>query len=722
MIFSYKQLCRLAHINVPVEEVVKAINSIGFEVEEYKKFSDVEGIKFCHVLKAYKNPNADRLTVCEIEFGNGEKSVIQTTATNMADDQYVMAFVPGARSGKMVFAPRTMQGIVSNGMFVGLGELGFNVDVLPEEDKDGIFQVGPIDLNLDPIDYFDLDDYLIDVSILSNRADANCYLIFARELAAYFNSYVDELSKAKPNLLSDIKITSLKETNAFTLIETKNDNLGLSKKEQMLLWKHDIKTFNNAVDLTNWVLLFAGVPCHVYDKDEMKSNEFSTDLSSDKVNILGNKEVQLDNNLVVKNGEDIVSVAATIGLENKQFNSKSLTAIFELASFNLKEVRRSAKQVKLNTNSSNRASKEISNGELLMAYDFLASYLNNYSEQINAPKQAKKSILIDYKYLVKYAGFSINKTKRFNEVIKKLEILGFKFKKDLSSVSFPTYRYDLKNMQDFVEEVFRFYGYDKFPSKAPKITRLINTENIEPKFNLIMSNKGYFNVRTYTLIKPEDNIFNPFNLQEKLNANDSKNYDHSQIRHSLISSLANVLIHNQKQGMTNGSYFEIGMINDQMNVLGLTSTIKSFEQIKANLVSLTNKQLEFKKSETAEFHPNVSTDIYIDGEKVGYIAKINPKILNIDAIFAEILLDKLTNKPVQYKDYKHAPLKSRDVTFTLSKFESIDDKIQAINKLKGIYQVNVIDVYQKDEDTKNVTVSVILEEWATKKFDQDFNK
>ncbi|TPR54350.1 phenylalanine--tRNA ligase subunit beta [Metamycoplasma neophronis] len=721
MIFSYKQLCRLANLkNISVEEVVNAINSIGFEVEEYHKFADVEGIKFCHVLKAYKNPNADRLTVCEVEFGDGSKSIIQTNATNMHDDDYVMAFVPGSRTGKLVLQSRMMQGIISEGMFVGLHEIGIDENVAAEDSFDGIFQVGKVDLNLDPMEYFDLDDYMIDVSILSNRADALCYLVFAKELAAYFDTEVVPLPKANANLVSDLKIGTLKDTNAFSLVEANNTDLKLSIQEEFLLWKHGIKTFRNAVDITNLVLIYAGVPCHVYNKAQLKSNEFSVGFSSDKVNIFGDKEVTLDKNLVVKNGDEPVSLAATIGLENYQYTNSAQKAVFELASFNLKEVRKNAKQIKFDTNSSSRANKEISNGEILMAYEFLAQYLKEYSVLINAPKVHKKTILLDTRYITKYAGFNITKTKKYAAVLNKLISLGFKFKSDYSAVTFPLYRYDLKNMQDFVEEVFRFYGYDNFPSKQPKITRLILQTNIEDKFNNIFKNKGYMNVRTYTLIKPETNIFNPFGFEETLNAVASKNYDHSQIRYSMIMPLANVLIHNEKQGMPKGSYFEIGMINKEMNVLGICSNEKTFNEIKKDIISLTNQKLVFKPSNKSCFNPNASTDIYLGENYVGYIAKLHPSLLNINAIFAEIKLDEIKDKRVEFKDYKHAPLKTRDITVGMKPHDSLDAIVEKINKVVGVHSVSVKDTYVKDENLINVTLSVTLEEWATKKFDSIF--
>ncbi|MGX9358985.1 phenylalanine--tRNA ligase subunit beta [Mycoplasma sp. 2575] len=721
MIFSFKTLCRLANLQThTIEDVVEAINSIGFEVEQYYKFSDVEGIKICHVTNTYKNPQADRLTVCEVEYSDGHKAIIQTTATNMKKGQYVLSFVPGSRSKEIIFAPRKMKGITSEGMFVSLDELGFNSNVIPEEFGNQIFQLDKIDLNIDPITYFDLDDYMIEVSILSNRADAQCYLVMARELAAFFDTEIKWPKKANPNLISSFEVKKLNDTHSFSLVEASNSNLRCSLQEQMLLWRHNIKTFNNAVDLTNLVLLFAGVPCHIYNKEDLQSNVFNVDYYSGKLNILGNKEVELKNALCVFNNETPISIAATIGLEQYQFKKESQKVIFELASFNIMSVRKNAKQIKLNTNSSMRASREISDGSLILAYNFLAQYLTDYSHQINVPKTHKKSILIDKSYLNKYAGFSINKTKKFNEVMKKISKLDFKFKNDESVVVFPTYRYDLNTLQDFVEEVFRFYGYDNFPLKQPKITRLNYDINNVYEYYRTLANKNYSNVRTYTLIKPEDNIFDPFNIREILNAVDAKNYDHSQVRLSFIHSLNEVAIHNEKQGFKKGSYFDIGMIGRKMNILGLCSNIKSFAEIKQDVMSLTNKQLEFKKTHSTIFHPNASCVIYLGSEMIGYIAKIHPQIINSDYIFAEIMLDKLLNDSNTFINYRHEPIKTRDITFELNKHETVEKIIEKIKSIKGIYSYKIIDTFYKNNDTKNVTFSFLIEDWAIKKLEQVF--
>ncbi|MDC8921433.1 phenylalanine--tRNA ligase subunit beta [Metamycoplasma hyosynoviae] len=724
MIFSYKRLISEAGLkNVSVEEICKAINSIGFEVEGYEKFTTSDKIKFGYVLETKKNENADRLTVCKIDFGSGDIRIIQTTATNVVAGKYLMAFVDGSIASGTVIKSRDMQGYPSQGMLVGLGEVGFDEELIPDEYKDQIFTFdGPIDLSLDPMEYFELNDYLIDVTILSNRADAQCYLIMSRELAAYFGSKPKSFSASPATFFSNLKVSkNLVGVNHLSYVEVMKNDLNVSIHDKMLLWKHKIKTFNAPIDLSNLVLLYASVPCHTYNL--LSSNEFSTTLSSEELEIIGGKKVKLENNLVVKNGSNTVALAQVIGTSEFEYNNTKPGAIFELASFDLKQIRQSVKQTKLETNAALRGFKEISGGQILLAYDYLFSRVKEHSQIINKPKVQSQAIFLDEKLINHLAGFSLTKQPKYQEVIKKLEILGFKYNKKLNEMSFPTYRYDLFNLQDLIEEIFRFYGYDNFQAKEPTISRIELNSN--SKYEVLLNSfasKNYMNARTFTLISEKENIFNPFGFENTINVLNSKTTEHTIIRNSMIISLYKAAIYNKKQGIDKTSFFELGSINTETNVLGLCSNEKSFDEIANDVLSLTNKNLLFKKSDLEIFNNNVSSLIYCGETLMGYIAKLNPFYLKSDLIFAEILIDKLDNNKLSYKPYNKQPLKSRDITFTLQKNESIDSKLEELKKIKGIFEIKIIDVYKKDDNTQNITVSVLIEDWATKKFDQIFNK
>ena len=121
-------------------------------------------------------------------------------------------------------------------MLVGLSEIGFKNDVIPQEYQGGIFTFSKVDLSLDPIEYFELNDYLIDVTILSNRADALCYLVMAKELAAYFNTIPISLKKPTPTMKSNINVSKkLIGTNRLSYVEAKNYDVNLKLNELTFL-------------------------------------------------------------------------------------------------------------------------------------------------------------------------------------------------------------------------------------------------------------------------------------------------------------------------------------------------------------------------------------------------------------------------------------------------------------------------------------------------------
>ena len=140
MIFSEKHLRHLANLpsTISLDQIINAINSIGFEVESVANFHHVEGIKFGKVLAVSKNPNSEKLNVCQIQF-NDRIRTIQTAAQNVKANDYLMAFVPGSKYQNQVIETKKLANIESEGMLISLAELGFDKNLLTQELQDNIF-------------------------------------------------------------------------------------------------------------------------------------------------------------------------------------------------------------------------------------------------------------------------------------------------------------------------------------------------------------------------------------------------------------------------------------------------------------------------------------------------------------------------------------------------------------------------------------------------------
>ncbi|WGI36302.1 phenylalanine--tRNA ligase subunit beta [Mesomycoplasma lagogenitalium] len=720
MLFSFNKLKEIANldINISILDVVNAINSIGFEVEEYKKLNEIKGIKFGHILNIYKNPNTNKLNVCEIEF-NDKIRIIQTNADNVKKGDYLMAFVPGSSSKNIIFDKKNLQGIESEGMLVSLNELGFDSDLVWSEYKDGIFTFNKVDLNLDPIEYFSLNDYIIDIKVLSNRSDANSYYIMARELAAYFNSDFSEIKEKKHTFVSDFKINDFKNNKLSGLEVNLDSNFSLSIQDSLLIVKSGIKLISPIVDLTNLNLLFSGMPCHAYDKDKIVS-PISPTIFSGEFEILGAKIVNFQNALGIKDKNDsIISLAGIMGGEKTSVTKDTKKVILEIGNFSIKDIRNSAKQLKIESNSFKQSSKKISNGTMEIAFKFFSNYLKDFSAPINFYKTKEKEIDFDIEYINRISGSKISETEKFQKVINSLKILGFKF--HCKKIIVPNYRHDIEDIDDILEEILRFYGYDNLKLERPFTNSFIVNE-ISSLKNEIAAN-GFQEVWSYSLISKHKNILNPFNFDNSISLETFVSKEREEIRNSLAISLAEIIEYNQKRKIENISIFEIGMVNELKNVLCLATTSKSFTNLKTILVNLFGNNFKFQRTTNEQmYHSGVSAHIFYENELIGWIGKISPYLSISDALFLEINLDKLSKKEINYQIYNSEPLKTRDITFAIELKESINDKIDDLKSLyKNIFSISIKDVFIK-ENEKRVTINVVCDEQGMKLIDDKYNK
>ncbi len=696
MIFSYKELKRLANLDksIKLEDVNQAINSLGFEVEENIPFGNVAGVMFGKVLTLTKNPNADTLTVVELEFTDKGRT-IQTNATNLQVGDVVVAFVPGSSKDGVEFGSKELQGIMSEGMLTSIGEFGVDKDLV-RDTHEGIMTYNYItDLSIDPIEELGLRDILIDVDILSNRPDAQSYLVMAKELAAYFRTTPLKLETNKASLDSNIK-TKESKLGSLAMLEAKVD-FTIKPNEQILLAKSGIKSINDIVDLTNLTLIMTGQPTHAYDKTKV-GTEFSIDLASKEVETLGSNKVNLEKNLVILADGEVASVAGVIGLESNKVTADTNEVIFELGLFDSKLIRESMKAIKLSPKAAVQSSKNIGVGSVELAIEYLSSKLNNFSEAVGVKAQPKREIDFSLNSTSLLAGFDITKHEKFDDVSKALASLGFIFNKD--TVEIPSYRYDIDSSQDINEELFRFFGYNTFEPVAPKFNA--------PEVHIVTDHKetiaarGYNEVSTYTLISEEKNVINPFEFEEVIKLETFVSKEREVIRSSQAVSVLEIIEYNNKRGMHNVSIFSEGMISNGIFTHTLASTTKTFEEMKADVVNIMNENITFERTDNKELHPGVSAIIKLDGKQVGWIGKVNPLHTTTEAFIAELILDEAKHIS-KVEEYSNEPLKKRDITFELKEREELSSHIDSLNA----ESIEIIDIFEKD-GIKKVTVRLTV--------------
>ncbi|QSF13675.1 phenylalanine--tRNA ligase subunit beta [Mycoplasma sp. Mirounga ES2805-ORL] len=724
MIISLKELNKfMSDIKLDVN-IEKVINSIGYEVESITKFSDVEGVKIGKVLDVSKNENSKNLWIVKLQTKDGE-TTIQTTATNATVGCYTVFFPVGAKKGDIVFAAKTMAGIESRGMMAGFNELGYDASKLPFNPDDLIMtKEKGINLETDPVSYFGLDDYIIDVTTPANRSDINSYYVLGQEIAAYYGTKFHWISdkELKVDFKSKLNVNrGLAKELSF--IESKINKSHTPLQDILFLARHGVEAKNNyVIDLTNLNLILTGAPTHAYDRD-LIDNEITCIDYSGNVTLLGNKDVEVKNVLAIKDNEKVISLGCVMGCESSAVTQQSRNIAFEIGNFDSKLVRHGAKEIKLDSASSIQGGRGVNRETLIIGMKYLAHRLkkdnNLISNFINLPKSKKGTPVIqNRKKLALYANCDVKDLKKFKDVEQKLETIGFGIQKN--RIVAPAYRSDISNFEDIIEEYFRFYGYDNFKPIAPKLDPFkVGKSNLNKNSLQAM---GYQEIRTFTLTDKEQAKFNPFGYEKTIELETFVSKEREAIRNSIIPSMLEAAEYNLKRRIDDINFFENGMINNNEYVYGIVTNEKSFNELKRDVFNiLRTKNIQFMPFSNNQFiHPNVSAKIMLNNEMIGWIGKVHPNFNKIDVFVAEFK-DIHSDQIKEFEDYDHNPLKSIDLTFNLQLNENIDNTITRIKSVAKIFKIKQIDKFIKDS-IKAVTLRVFSTNEEIDKINKEFNK
>jgi phenylalanyl-tRNA synthetase beta chain len=337
-------------------------------------------------------------------------------------------------------------------------------------------------LKKNPIIELGLDDNIIDISILTNRSDANSYIVMALELSAYFKTKPQTLPEYKSTTTSKLSMHSI-DNNYLSGVESQVSDFKLSIEDIILLLKSNIKLENDIKDISSLTLIMTGVASRVYNSEKINGD---ITLSVEK-NIIFN-EIKMVEALVVKDKKNVISVAGVLESIDAGYKKGDQKVLFEFASLDTKEVRNSTRIMKMHNDSSINSSKAVSYGSIELAVNFLGTKLP-ISNHINKLKSSPKSVEFVEGKLNKYAGFEMTKSPKYLECLKAMEVLGFEIKKE--QIIIPSYRHDVEVMQDIIEEVFRFYGLNNFNDAQP-LTKFDNSNVIKLRdFAYITAVMGY---------------------------------------------------------------------------------------------------------------------------------------------------------------------------------------------------------------------------------------
>jgi phenylalanyl-tRNA synthetase beta chain len=720
----------------------------GLEVDGLLNASfDFKGVILARVERVESHPSAERLKVAFVTDGTKLHQVV-CGAPN-CEEGMVVAFAPvGAtltsESGKLLTIEKAnLRGIESFGMLCSAKELGLS------EENSGLMSF-PKESHLGQklSDY--LYDPIIEIGLTPNLGHAASILGIARETAAYFDTAYKipprEMKSEKPlQFKASITIEDKEDCYQYHLRKIEGVTVGPSPKWlQDRLLKSGHSVINNIVDAINYTMMEMGQPMHAFDADLLKSSKIVIRKAGlgEKIFLLnGNMHEIHEGSLTIFDDEVPIALAGVMGGKESAIHEGTKNIVIESAEFSPREVRKSVKKNQVRSDSSFRFERGIDPEATVVALNRAVALIleiagGTASKEIIssfAKKRVKPPIALRLDEVDRILGISLSQ----NEIRTLLERLEFDVKigaKKQFSVVAPSYRNDIKEEIDVIEEILRLYGFNNIPrTRASFSTSTTSHSQVylldkEVRSKLIES--GLQEFLTCNLISPQlANIGEKENLISVLHA---KSIDQSILRGSFLPTFLAAIKHNHNRQNFDIQAFEIGSLHlkeeeryceKRAAAIAMTGKLTSyhFEEkprsvdffdlkgvIENLFASLGAPSIQFKKSSFKTMHPGRQAEIWIKGEMLGVMGEVHPTELHkidIDPkhriYFAQIDLEKvlaLGLEPSNFTKIPEYPSSQRDLTITLSDkvhFESILKKIDSLN-CPSLVGIELLDIF-KDE-------------------------
>ena len=746
-------------LDVTAQEFVDAMTLSGSHVEGYEqKDKNLDKIVVGKILTMEKHPDADKLVVCQVDVGQAEPLQIVTGAKNVKVNDLIPLVLDG---GKVAAAhgdnneypdgikikKGKLRGVESNGMMCGIEELGSSRDFYPEAPEDGVY-VFPVESGVKPGDdavkALGLDDVVVEYEITSNRVDCFSMIGMAREAAATFDKsfYPPVVTKTgndeDVNDYISVEVKDPALCPRYTARVVKNLKIGPSPKwMQQRLASQGIRSINNLVDITNYVMEEYGQPMHAYDLSTIAGNKIVVRRANDGDTFvtLDGQERKLDHDvLMICDGEKEIGIAGIMGGENSMITDNVQTMLFEAACFDGTNIRKSSKKVGLRTDASGKFEKGLDPNnaedainracqliEEMGAGEVVGGMVDVYSkkkEPVHVPFDADKINAL--------LGTDIPE----EDMIKYFEKIDLEYDAEAKEVIAPTFRHDLFRIADLAEEVARFYGYDNIPTTLPtgeattgKLSFKLRVEEVARN---IAEFCGFSQGMTYSFESPK--VFDKLLLdkddpmRQAIQIMNPLGEDYSVMRTTSLNGMLTSLATNYNRRNKNVRLYELGNIylpkalpltelpDERMQfTLGMYGDVDFFSM--KGVVEEFFEKVGLHKKETYDpnagknfLHPGRQANIVYDGKVVGYMGEVHPEVADIYGIgerayVAVIDMPQITELATferKYEGIAKYPAVSRDISMVMPKSILVGQVEEVIENKGGAYleSYKLFDIYE----------------------------
>ncbi|GAX34899.1 phenylalanine--tRNA ligase subunit beta [Nodularia sp. NIES-3585] len=745
MRISLNWLRELVEIKLSPEELAETLTMAGFEVEDIEDRNTwANGVVVGKVLERQPHPNADKLSVCQVDIGASETLNIVCGAPNVKADIYVPVATTGTYLPNidLKIKPAKLRGVPSQGMICSLKELGLPTDV----DGIHIFPQENLPLGSDVRPLLGLDDVILDVTATANRADALCMVGIAREVAALTGG---RLSIPKPGATSvlkgagnlGLKIADPHACPAY--IGTVIEQVKIAPSPDWLqqrLRAAGVRPINNVVDITNYVLWEWGQPLHAFDKGRLQSVAGGEDLtidvrfasSGESLKTLDGQTRNLSTqNLLITANDKPIALAGVMGGEETEVHNGTQSLVLEAALFDSVAIRRSSRSVGLRSEASGRYERGVNRAELEIACNRALSLLSELAEGVIVQQEIADT-RPDSSTWSRSIALRLD---RVNEVLGPVDLgeeTGEVTEADVErilcalgcqvtssgertwTVTVPPYRYrDLEREIDLIEELARLYGYDNFCDTLPEKSEagyLSLEQELIRKVRAFLRAEGLTEVIHYSLVKPGNDrqvvLSNPLFVE------------YSALRTDLISGLIDAFQYNLEQGNGSLNGFDLGRIFWQeedglqetdaiAGIIGGDRSIGKWSKgssenpmtwfdakgILESVFAALNLEVEYQPDcRDQRLHPGRTASLWLGGNRLGIFGQLHPQLRQDkglpDSVYVfqldlNVLLDALDQDEVmvpKFHAYSTYPASDRDIAFFAPVKISVADIEKSINK------------------------------------------
>lgn len=769
MKFTLNWLRDYIDFDLSPEELSHNLTMAGLEVEDVIYLGKgLDNVVVAQITELTSHPNAEKLSLCEVTDGENTYPIV-CGATNMkAGDKVALAKIgstlpPGPKfEDGLKIKKAKIRGEVSEGMLCAENELGLG------EESDGIIILREsAALGTAIVDEMGLNDVVFEVGITPNRPDCLSVLGVAREVAALTGKTIRHPDSAVKDegediqSLAKVELLDSEKCPRYSCRVINNVKIGPSPDWlKRRVEASDIRSINNVVDITNFVLLELGQPLHAFDYDLLEDNKIVVRAAEDgeTIKTLDDVERKLtSDDLLICDGKRPVALAGVMGGANTEVSEKTTNILLESAYFDPATVRKTSKATGLRSESSYRFERGINPNGVTKALDRAAELIREI-----CGGEIAKGVIDEYPAAIEPSevSISLDRANKFlgteissDELVKIANGLEFEnVKSDGNEFTFriPTFRVDISREIDLIEELARLYGYDNIPTTLPAVR--MKTENtdiirsVRESLKQVLISSGFYEVINYSFEDHELlSLFNKTDVIEILNPITT---DSSVMRTSLVPSVLKNAVLNLNHQEQDLRLFELGkvylpqqdsVLPKEIRKIAATATgtrtpefwgkeefdffdFKSILEKGFQILNIWN-DVETRDADQIGFlHPGKSAMFAIDDKELGYIGELHPdlcekleisKRIYVLEIDLDILAALSKTKKKTFKPLPKFPSVRRDIALIVDESVPVGGILAEIDKIGSslIEDAEVFDVYSGENvgaGKKSVAVSLQL--------------